>query len=143
MVLELGPCPADDVLRWSKFARRILVELRSNDLAERVVSTDVVDLWSRTLDEWSDEAAGLADDVTFRWSTDLEPEVAEYLLHGLERCLHSPTVRGWIRPEEAREQRMFTMQVVRAFVDGLQAEGRGCQQYADQIMASLGNYIDN
>ncbi len=141
MVLELGPCPAEDVVRWSKFARRIVIELRSNpDFDE--VPPDVVDLWARTLDEWTSEAASLPDqDSPFRWTSELEPEVAEFLLHGLDRCLHSPTVMSWVTPDEAREQRMFTMQVVRAFVDCLAAEGHGCQQYADQILTSLSELL--
>jgi hypothetical protein len=143
MVLELGPCPAEDVVRWSKFARRIVVELRSTEGIEGF-APDVIDLWARTLDDWSSQAKDFSDaDSLFRLTEELEPEVAEYLLHGLDRCLHSPAVMSWITPEEAKEQRAFTMHVVRAFVDCLSAEGYGCQQYADQILSSFGALLDD
>lgn len=144
MVLELGPCPADDVVRWSKFARRIVVELRSTPEYDELISPDVVDLWSKTLDEWLNQAKSMVgDEPPFRWTAELEPEVVEFLLHGLDRCLHSPTVMSWVTPAEARDQRAFTMRVVRAFVDGLSAEGHSCQHYADQILTSFGQLLED
>lgn len=143
-MLELGPCPAEDVLRWSKFARRILVQLRS-DCGQGLVSPDVVDLWANTLDDWSSTAISVSGDpdTPFRWTSELEPEVVEFLLHGLDKCIHSPTVMSWVTPPEAREQRAFTMLVVRAFIDGLHVEGRSCQHYADQILASFGDLLED
>ncbi|MEM7271888.1 MAG: hypothetical protein AAF547_02305 [Actinomycetota bacterium] len=142
MVLELGPWPTDDAVRWSKFARRIVCELRTSPTDDAVAPADVLDLWSRTIDRWSTEAhAALAENRPFRLTSELEPEVVEYLLHGLDRCLHSPTVMRLITPSEAIEQRAFTMLVVRAFVDGLLAECSSCQQYADQVMTSLGTLL--
>jgi hypothetical protein len=143
MVLELGPCPAEDVLRWSKFARRILVQLRS-DCGQGLVSPDVVDLWANTVDAWSSHATALDQpDLAFRWSGDMEPEVVEFLLDGLDKCLHSPTVMSWVTPEEAAEQRAFTMLIVRAFVDGLLVEGHSCQHYADEILVSMGDLLQD
>lgn len=142
MVLELGPCPIEDVRTWSRFARRIIVELRACH-NEGLVSPDVVDMWATILDQWSttaDELVG-TDDLPFRWTGDYEPEVAEFLLDGLERCLHSPKVMGWVTEDEATRQRAFTGLVVKAFVDGLAAEGQGCQQFAAQINESLGSLL--
>lgn len=139
MVLELGPLPAADVLNWTKFARRIVVELRSTPEVEDLVSADVIELWSRTLTEWTGAAQQAAgSELPFRWTSDLEPEVAEFLLDGLDKCLHSPAVMSWVTPAEASEQRPVTMTIVRAFVDGLIAESNSCQHYADQILSSLG-----
>ena len=138
MVLELGPWSANDVVRWSKLARRIVVELRSNDDVD-AVPPDVVNLWARTLDEWIADATNrVEEDLPFRWTAELEPEMAEYLLHGLHRCLLSPVVMSWITANEAEEQRAFTTLVVRAFTDSLSAQGHGCQEYADQVLSSLG-----
>lgn len=140
-MLELGPCPAEDVLRWSKFARRILVQLRS-DCGQGLVSPDVVDLWANTVDDWS-SVAGSTADAPFRWTGELEPEVVEFLLDGLDKCLHSETVMSWVTPDEAREQRAFTMLVVRAFIDGLHVEGHSCQHYVDQIQISLSDLLQD
>ncbi|MEM7322398.1 MAG: hypothetical protein AAF531_04865 [Actinomycetota bacterium] len=138
MVLELGPLPAADVLDWTKFVRRLSIELRSVPAADAVVSTDVIELWSKTLTVWATAAqqAG-SDDLPFRWSSDMEPEMAEYLLHGMDKCLHSPLVMSWVTPEEATRHRPVTMSIVRAFVDGLAVESKGCRHYADQILSSL------
>ena len=138
MVLDLGPCPAEDALSWSKFARRIVVELRSSPDFDRATSGVLLDLWSRTIDQWSDQARSCAEaDRPFRWATDVEPEMAEFLLDGLDRSLHSSAVRQLCTDDEVERQRPFTVLVVRSFVDGLATEGAGCQQYADHVTASL------
>lgn len=138
MVLELGPCPATDVLAWSKFARRIIVELRACP-DQGLVSSDLIALWATTLDRWSAEATKAAEtpDRPFRWVEEMEPEVAEFLLDGLDRCLHSSKVMSWVTQEEAVRQRAFTGLVVRAFLGGLAAEGHGCLHFADHINQSL------
>lgn len=142
MVLELGPLPATDVLHWSKFARRIVVELRSAPEGDELLSPDVIELWSRTLTDWTGTAQrAVSDELPFRWSSDLEPEVAEFLLHGLDKCLHSPVVMGWVTTDEKEQQRTVTMAVVRAFVDGLTVESHSCQHYADQILTSLSTLL--
>jgi hypothetical protein len=121
-----------------------VTQLRSTPECDDLVPPDVVDLWARTLDDWTGQAESLdGQDAPFRWMSELEPEVVEFLLHGLDRCLHSPTVMSWVTPAEAEEQRMFTMRVVQAFVDGLSAEGHGCQQYADQILTSLSGLLQD
>lgn len=144
-MLELGPCPVEDVAKWSRFVRRILVELRSTPGYEDLVSPDVVTLWSRTIDDWAQRAESIAAEPgqPFRWSGQLEPEVVEFLLDGLDRCLHSPMVMGWVTAEDAEEQRAFTTIVVRAFVDSLNAECSSCRHYADQVLVSLGGLLDD
>jgi len=139
MLFELGPLPATDVLHWTKVARRIIVELRASPDQPEVVSSDVIDLWARTLTEWTNAAQkAVTDEQPFRWSSEFEPEVAEFLLHGLDTCLHAPELLQWITPEEAEEQRPTTLAVVRAFIDGLAAESTSCQHYVDQVLTSFG-----
>lgn len=141
-MLELGPCPAEDALSWSKFARRIVVELRTSSTGHPFVSAELLELWSHTLEEWFGIARN-SNGEPFRWVHDVEPEVAEFLLDGLDRCLHAETVLDLCTPEEIERQRPFTALVVRTFVDGLAAEGDGCRHYADQISTSLGNLLDD
>ena len=142
MVLELGPCQADEAAGWVRFARRILLELRAAPESEQPVSSDLIDLWARTLDDWSRSASEAGHrSEPFRWSSEYDPEVAEFQLHGLERCLRSPVVMAWITPQEAHRQQPFTMRVVRAFVDGLNTEGTSCRHYAEEVSASFGRYL--
>lgn len=140
MVVELGPFPAAEVLRWTRFARRVLAEVRTDpcDLAG-VADDDLLFHWGRLVDQWAEATAGVD---TFRWSLRIDCEVAEYLLHGLERCMLSPTVQARITSDEATAHRTFTYHVVRAFVGGLETEGRPHQHYADQIRATLGVGLD-
>lgn len=107
------------------------------------MSADAVDLWSRTIDVWSGEAHdALSADRPFRLSSETEPEVVEYLLDGLHRCIESPAVMGLVTPSEVKAHQAVTVQIVRAFLDGLQAECDSCQQYAEQILTSLSGILD-
>ena len=101
----------------------------------------------RVLDAERDLAAFRAETITpdqpFRWSGQLEPEVVEFMLDGLDRCVHSPTVMGWVTPQDALEQRAFTTMVIRAFVDSLNAECSSCRHYVDQVLVSLGSLLED
>ncbi len=144
MLLELGPCPATEADGWTRFARRLIIELRSDPEAMSQVSPDMVDLWGTYIDRWSDRAAKAeAEGTPFRWSEQIDPEVGEFLLHGLDRCLHSPFIREAATPDEAATHKPFTMTVVRAFVDGLATEGESCCHYVDQVLTSFSDVLDD
>jgi hypothetical protein len=139
MLLELGPVAATDVRSWTRFARRVLVELRVEpDLASADVD-DLLSQWSQLIDDW---AATSASGDTFRWSRSLDAEMAEFLLHGLERAFTSRRLQARITAEESQAQRSFTLHVIQAFVDGLATDDVTHQHYADQIRASFGRSID-
>lgn len=140
MLVELGPVPAGDVQRWTKFARRVIAELRVDpgDL-EGVANDDQLRQWSQLIDEW---AAIASEREQFRWSKALDPELGEFLLHGLERCLHSPGVLARITDEEVEAQRPFTLHVIAAFVAALRAEGVAHEHYADQIRALISHSFE-
>lgn len=140
MLVELGPVAATDVQSWTRFARRVITELRVDpgDL-EGLATEDLLGHWARLIDHWAAISSG---PEVFRWSEDLDGEVAEFLLHGLERCFHSPGVQNRITDDEAGVHKPFTVHVIHAFVDALVAEGVAHEQYADQIRASLGASLD-
>ena len=140
MLVELGPVAAEEVQSWARFARRIVVELRTDptDL-DGIATNDFLDHWSKLIDEW-EASASTAE--TFRFSQPLDCEQAEFLLHGLDRCLQSPGLRARITDEEADRHRPFTYQLMRAFIDALEAEGQASEQYAEELRASLGRPLD-
>ena len=121
------------------FARRIVAELRcTRDHEGPTPTDDLLDLWSETIEQWSARARECRDrGQAFRWVAEVEPEMAEFLLAGLDRSLHSDRVRELCTDEEVERQRPFTVLVVRSFVDGLTSESEGCRQYADQVSTSL------
>lgn len=141
MYLELGPVPADDLKRWSRFARRVVVELRTQPSLLPDMGDDLLDQWGRLADDWC-AAAGAACGPEVRWSAPMDDEQAEYLLHGLTRCFYSPRVTAMMTPEEVRAQRRFTLRIIQAFVDGLVAEGRSDDHFVEQLRTEFAGHLD-
>lgn len=140
--MELGPVDASTVQMWTRFARRMVCELRVDPVDLVGVATpDFLDRCTDMIDCWERDANDGRPD--FRWSAALEPELAEYLLHGIDRCLQSPTVVGRITDAERDLYEPFTMHVVQALVDGLSAEGRCSEHLCDQVRASFGQLLDH
>lgn len=135
MLLELGPVPADLVEGWTRFARRMVCELRLDpaELAPLAVP-DLLGPWGDLIDQWARSAARAE---SFRWSSELDDEVAEFLLHGYERFLHSDALRDRATRSELTEHRGFSLHVAQAFVDGLGVE-EGHAAYAEQVRGTLG-----
>jgi len=106
-----------------------------------VATTDFLDACTTLIDSWDRDAALTGPE--FRWSQTIESEEAEYLLHGLDRCLHSAGLAGRATPEELATHHPFMMHVVQALVDGLTAEGSGHEQLCDQVRVSLGGSLDH
>lgn len=142
MLLELGPVDAGEVQQWVRFARRMVCELRVDpaDL-DGVATPDFLDECTRLISSW--EQTIVLDGAQFRWSEPLDCEFAEYLLHGLVRCLRSPGLAQRATSDELAANEPFVMHVVQALVDGLAAEGSGPEHLCDQVRASLGTLLDH
>ena len=136
MYVEIGPVGAGDVQEWARMARRVSCELRANpaDL-EGLATPDLLQAWETMVDRWSHHAA--LGEESFRWSGDLDVEQAEYMLHGIDRALHSPNVHAQITKAELRRHMPFTLHVVQQFVDALDSEGYCQRHLCDQVRASL------
>lgn len=140
MMVELGPIDASEVRSWTRFARRIVTELRTNPTDLYGIATeDFLDQWSKLIEDWGQRAATTE---TFRYSQALESERAEFLLHGLNRCTRSPGLRARITDEEFEQHRPFTLHLIRGFIDALAAEGEPYDQWAETLRASLGSSLD-
>lgn len=63
--------------------------------------------------------------------------MAEFLLDGLNRCVHSAEVAAWCSLDEKQAHLPMTTFVLGAFVTSLEAESGSCQHYTDQVRASL------
>ena len=137
MLLELGPVEPADVQQWVRFARRMVCELRLDPADLTGVATpDFLDECTRLMGSW--EQTIVLEGASFRWSEPLDCEFAEYLLHGLVRCLRSPGLAERATHQELIANEPFSMHVVQALVDGLAAEGSGPEHLCDQVRASLG-----
>ncbi|MEL7155516.1 MAG: hypothetical protein AAFN30_02840 [Actinomycetota bacterium] len=133
MLLELGPVDAGAALGWTRFARRMIAEMRidPSDL-EGVATEDLLDQWSALLDQWA-AAMTRSEGETFRHTQALDNEQAEFLLHGLTRFMTSPALRGRVTPAELTDHNRFTGHVAKAFISALSIEGRPCQHYQDHL----------
>lgn len=142
MLLELGPVEAEDVQQWARFARRMVCELRVDpaDLAG-VATPDFLDECTLLISELEGAVAVAGEDV--RWSRQIECDQAEYLLHGIVRCLRSPGLAQRATHDEHLAHEPFIMHVVQALVDGLAAEGSGPEHLCDQVRAALGASLDH
>ena len=135
MVLELGPVDASETLAWTKFARRLMVELRADPCELAGIATDdFLRPWADLIGQWAEEA-GAPDTHEFRWTQSIDDDVAEFLLHGLERCMASPSVAGRVSPDEILRHSRFTRHVAKAFIAGLTIEGRPCEHYTERLEA--------
>ncbi len=142
MLLELGPLAAQDVQDWARFARRMICEFRvdPSDL-EGVATSDFLEEWQSLIDAWDRHARTTGP--AFRWSSHLDVELAEYLLHGMDRCVNSDAVQRLATEEERAAYAAFTFHVVQAFVDGLAGQGSCHEHLIDQIRASVGARLDH
>lgn len=134
----LGPCPADDMIAWTRTARRVVVEAKSDPDHGDGPSLDQLDAWSDLIDSWS--RAGYeaeAEGHCFRWFQEMNADVGEFLLHGLELCLTSDQLDEWVTPSEASALQPTTVAVVKAFTNALWCEGAACQHYVDHILGLL------
>ncbi len=143
MLLELGPYQSEEAARWTKFARRVLLEIQNDTSLEEQISDDVITLWRMYVNDWATAAERQASaGQPFRWQVELEAEVAEFLLHALDKCWHSVELEDRISTEDVKLNHGFTMHVVKAFVDGLADQGQGCDHYIAQVLASFGGSLD-
>jgi hypothetical protein len=139
VLLELGPVPADIVRNWTRFARRMMCELRHDpaELASLAVA-DLLGPWDRLIDDWERTAQS---PEAFRWSGELDDEQAEYLLFGYERFLSSPTLLERATRSELIEHRPFSVHVARAFIDAMETAGCCDDTFAGEVRELLGHRL--
>jgi hypothetical protein len=132
---ELGPFSAADVRCWSRTARRLVLELRSDPVTvPGIVNPDLLDAWSRLIDRWAVEANA---DVTFRWSAHINDDQVEFLLHGLEQCLRAGHLGRYLTDDEIRRNSDFMVHLVDSMIGALRVEGRHCEHFADEMRELL------
>ncbi|MDA3039432.1 MAG: hypothetical protein O3C27_07845 [Actinomycetota bacterium] len=131
MQWELGPVAADQVQWWSRTARRLVLELRTDpEQSSETVTPELLDAWSNLIDRWSAEASAVP---TFRWSAPVDDDQAEFLLHGLKQCLKLGDIDQFLTSDDIQRNRDFTVLLVESIIGGLEIEGRRCEHFADEM----------
>lgn len=155
MKVRLGPVKATDMAAWLRFSRRITCDLRTDpgDMASDAALGQVRE-WNRLLDEWSEELQPATSDAfrvttgdaNFNWDGDFDPERAEYLMHSMQKTIHSATVNKLVTPDDLRKHGWLTLHVMQRFIESLATEGAAQEEYVDQlrqIVKDFGGRIDD
>ena len=143
MLVQLGPVDSKQCDGWIRFARRVLCDLRTEpgDL-ESSFSQNIFTEWNRLIDEWSLRlaASGPRTMGQFIWRGELEPDNAEYLLHSLQRALHSATVAARVTPEDLEDHGPVTVHVMQCLIDALESQGEAHVEYVEQLRSEVARF---
>ncbi len=125
MEVVVGPVAAASMGAFADFARRLLHSAGPG----ADVPSDAAASFDRYLDEWG-AMAGAGGDVT--WSTEVEAELAEYLVYAFYRVAKDVTDEAGtsLVPEEAAP---FYLLLVGAFLDALADEGGSRAEFASHL----------
>ena len=139
MKVRLGPVKSTDMAAWLRFSRRITCDLRTDpgDMASDAALSQVRE-WNRLLDEWSEEleprrSADPPNDASFNWDGDFDPDRAEYLMHSMQKTIHSATVNKLVTPDDLQKHGWLTLHVMQRFIESLATEGAAHEEYVDQL----------
>ncbi|MFW2380408.1 MAG: hypothetical protein ACN4GZ_01525 [Acidimicrobiales bacterium] len=143
MLVQLGPVESKQMEGWLRFARRVLCDLRTEpgDMGTRF-SQNLLTEWNRLIDQWS-RTKPLGDethDNEFIWRGDVEPDKAEYLLHSLQRALHSATVAAWVTPDDLANHGFVTYHIMQRFIDALDSEGIAHEEFVEQLRSEIARF---
>jgi hypothetical protein len=135
VLIQIGPLASTSVQAWTTYARRVLAQALQRSSRGPVLDKAVVDQFQHLLDSW--EAAATAAD-TFVWSTDLDPDQVEYLMHAFSnlvaRLADEARARGY--PEAPPESEEFYLALVTGLLDALQDAGGAHAEFAEQLRSS-------
>jgi hypothetical protein len=130
--VALGPLPSESARAWLAYARHVVVTPRAHDA--ETLNDEIRHAFESYLTEW-DKAA--ADDPVFRWETEVDGELVEYLVHAFYRVavrLSEEAERrgGRLAPPEGD---IFYAALVRALLDAMEAETVAAAEFAGHLRA--------
>ncbi|NNF55861.1 MAG: hypothetical protein HKN03_15645 [Acidimicrobiales bacterium] len=142
MKVRIGPVKTTDMAEWLRFSRRIGCDLRTDpgDMASHSALGQVRE-WNKLLDEWAEELESgepgdsllASDDGSFNWDGEFDPDRAEYLMHSMQKTIHSATVHKLVTADDLRKHGWLTMHVMQRFIESLASEGAAHEEYVDQL----------
>ena len=142
MQVRVGPLDAAEMDGWLRFARRVLCDLRTEpgDMDSRYAASLLME-WCALIDSWNNVLLSHSSDSHhFVWEESLEPDKAEYLLHSLQKTLHSATVAAWVTPEDLKAHGIVTLHVMQRFIDALESEGTAHVEYVEQLRSEVSRF---
>lgn len=136
MLLEVGPFESQQVRAWSKCLRRLVIELRlCAEGSGPVVDAEALAQWTELAETWA--AIEPRNGECIRWEGDIEPDRAEYLLHGLLASLRSDFLAKALTADELEAHTPFTLHVIENFLEALNCDGRCDRNYLEQVRSDM------
>jgi hypothetical protein len=135
MRVEVGPVPSESAIAWISYARAVLSGFGLRGVkVEAEAGPEVVAAFRGYLDEWEQTAA---EDAVFKWTTDLDAEHVQYLVHAfhrvVQRLAEATELRGTaLMPPEAVQ---FDTSLVVGLLDSLAAAGEPMKAFAEELRA--------
>ncbi|HEU5150699.1 MAG TPA: hypothetical protein VFU19_09390 [Iamia sp.] len=126
MEVVVGPVAAASVGAYVEFARRLLHSAGPG----ADVPSDAAASFDGYLDEW-DALAARTGDVT--WSTEVEAELAEYLVYAFYRVAKDVNDEAGVSPVVPEAAAPFYWMLVGALLDALAAEGGSRAEFAAHL----------
>ena len=142
MQVSLGPLDADEMNGWLRFARRVLCDLRTEpgDMDSQFAAS-LLSEWCAVIDSWNEALInGSSDSNHFVWAQSLEPDKVEYLLHSLQKTLHSATVAARVTPEDLQSYGIVTLHIMQRFIEALESEGTAHVEYVEQLRSEVSRF---
>ncbi len=143
MLVHVGPVESKQMEGWLRFARRVVCDLRTapGDMDSRV-SPNLLTEWNKLIDQWSAKLStnDKSDKTEFMWHGELDPDKVEYLLHSLQRTLHSATMAAWVTPDDLKSHGLVTFHIMQRFIDSLESEGNAHVEYVEQLRSEVARF---
>ncbi|CAN5701001.1 hypothetical protein BH24ACT3_BH24ACT3_11040 [soil metagenome] len=134
MRVVLGPLPSASVLSWIAYAREVVATAEADpDGLGAPLGPDLVEGFRRYLDDWDATARRTRE---FRWSTEIDGAMAEYLLHGFHRVverLAKEAEAAGNSPGAPSEGDEFYHALVSGLLDGLAEDDSAGAEFADHL----------
>ena len=136
MLLEVGPVSSTAVVAWIDHAEAVLahasveeVDLEATPFDDHVPD-DVYDLFAGYLRDWRPIAESTE---VFTWSLEVEPEVAEYLVHAFFKLSWRTTRSSKERSHMPAEAAVFNRHLVKRMLAALSGEGTAEAEFAEHL----------
>ncbi|HMJ75401.1 MAG TPA: hypothetical protein VK507_05485 [Iamia sp.] len=126
MEVVVGPVAATSIGAWVSFARRLLHSAGPG----ADVPSDAAASFDTYLDDW-EALAGAGGDVT--WETELEAELAEYLVYAFYRVAKDVNEEAGKAPVVPDAAAPFYWLLVGALLDALAGEGGSRAEFASHL----------